>query len=431
MRPCAPTRNAGFAPFALTSTPSYRRMVPPYLDTGPVSRNAAPNDPRSPCTTLSSFLRRQEPRGAGPGGATAAHARRPNLPRLTGERRCPGAGQRGAVRPEGNRRTNDGPRTARAPHPATHPFRSPRHSAYPVPMMSAMHPESSPTMSRRPLARIRFPSVNIRLVSATCQLPYKANSKTNPRYPRPIHRRHNSAPASRRLAGNCSPLMKKSSSCICNVPTQLQHENQNNSLQLRRTRKSIRPRTPPCPPTPIPAHAGIQKLCAQRPFPIALGLSQGISRTDRLRRRPQVVGVRRRWYSEWVAPVAQWIEHRPPEPGAGVRVAPGALRNPCGAWRSGSALGLGPRGRQFNPARPDHPSLAHPFTLYRRIPQCRLWRLTPHEASVNDDTGAFRTTCARRRMRGKGSPPLCTAGGHPWPTARCWSLRTRKTCSKR
>ncbi len=280
-------------------------------------------------------------------------------------------------------------------------------------MMSAMHPESSPTMSRRTPAGIRFPSVNIRLVSATCQLPYKTKSKTNPHYPRSMHRRHNTttAPriAPRRLAGNCSPLMKKFSCCIYNVPTQLQHEKQNNSPQLRSHAEN----------TSAPHN------------PLALSLSQRISRTDRLRRRPQVVGVRRRWYSEWVAPVAQWIEHRPPEPGAGVRVAPGALRNPCGAWRSGSALGLGPRGRQFNPARPDHPSLNHPLSLLCLIPQCRLWRLTPHEASVNDDTGAFRTACPRRRMRGKGSPPLCTAGGHPWPTARCWSSRTRKTCSKR
>ena len=41
------------------------------------------------------------------------------------------------------------------------------------------------------------------------------------------------------------------------------------------------------------------------------------------------------------APVAQWIEHRPPEPGAGVRVAPGAcLHSTHGA--SAAASGRGP-----------------------------------------------------------------------------------------
>ncbi len=45
----------------------------------------------------------------------------------------------------------------------------------------------------------------------------------------------------------------------------------------------------------------------------------------------RLVGAGGRCYSGVVAPVAQRIEHRPPEPVAGVRVAPGALHNPFGA----------------------------------------------------------------------------------------------------
>ena len=75
----------------------------------------------------------------------------------------------------------------------------------------------------------------------------------------------------------------------------------------------------------------------------------------------RLVGLGGRCYSGVVAPVAQRIEHRPPEPVAGVRVAPGALHHPFGAWRSGSALGLGPRGRQFKPARPDQLPLIGPM----------------------------------------------------------------------
>ena len=59
-----------------------------------------------------------------------------------------------------------------------------------------------------------------------------------------------------------------------------------------------------------------------------------------------------------LAPVAQRIEHRPPEPGAGVRVAPGALQatylgNQRGVAQHGSALRLGRRGPGFKSRLPD------------------------------------------------------------------------------
>ncbi len=84
------------------------------------------------------------------------------------------------------------------------------------------------------------------------------------RYPHPMHRHHNTTTAPPcmapcPMAGNCSPRMKKFSSCIYNVPTQLQHEKQNNSPQLHRTRESIRPRTPPNPVLVVPAKAGTQR----------------------------------------------------------------------------------------------------------------------------------------------------------------------------
>ena len=53
-----------------------------------------------------------------------------------------------------------------------------------------------------------------------------------------------------------------------------------------------------------------------------------------------------------LAPVAQRIEHRPPEPVAGVRVAPGA-RNDRGVAQPGSALRLGRRSPGFESRLPD------------------------------------------------------------------------------
>jgi hypothetical protein len=52
------------------------------------------------------------------------------------------------------------------------------------------------------------------------------------------------------------------------------------------------------------------------------------------------------------APVAQWIEYRPPKPVAGVRVTPGAHIF-VGAWPSGRAPVLGTGGRRFESVRPD------------------------------------------------------------------------------
>ena len=123
----------------------------------------------------------------------------------------------------------------------------------------------------------------------------------------------------------------------------------------------------------------------------------------------RLVGLGGRCYSGVVAPVAQRIEHRPPEPVAGVRVAPGALHHPSGAWRSGSALGLGPRGRQFKPARPDQlPSIGPMHTCVFSNSRKPEEGICPR--SHNGHTPSTKSSRAQERLHACGAAmrPLTT-----------------------
>ncbi len=180
-------------------------------------------------------------------------------------------GSRAGGNPEGRDRAGNSLRRSRRGDPCGRPPLSPTASI--PPLIPAPAGIQKPRAQRRSLTPTPFPSFlrrqEPRGAAAGRGTPHHATGRrTSPLPPPP---RANAVPsptltpctaattAPRPLAlslskGRDSLPLGEYPSCICNVPTQLQHEKQDESPQLRRTRKHFGPAHPPDPKPSIPAN---------------------------------------------------------------------------------------------------------------------------------------------------------------------------------